>query len=114
MAPSRISPLVHMLLRLLTDHIEDVESLWGLPDVLRVSCLALDAPHPTSSCWSLLDVRQMPTALLMDTDTGIVCEGLSITCRLVRMPLAVGSAFMAWNRKLSIAFLSVAESPRMH
>ena len=35
-APERVTPLTGMLLRLLTDHIQDVESLWGLPDVLRV------------------------------------------------------------------------------
>lgn len=35
-APERVLPLTGMLLRLLTNHIQDVESLWGLPDVLRV------------------------------------------------------------------------------
>ena len=32
----RVLPLVSMTLQLLVTHIEDVESLWGLPDVLRV------------------------------------------------------------------------------
>ncbi|KAK9794646.1 hypothetical protein WJX73_008709 [Symbiochloris irregularis] len=38
--PERVAPLTGMLLRLLTDHIQDVESLWGLPDVLRVKLAA--------------------------------------------------------------------------
>ena len=32
----RVGPLFQMAVELLMEHIEDVESLWGLPDVIKV------------------------------------------------------------------------------
>lgn len=49
--PARVLPLTNMTLQLLVDHIEDVESLWGLPDVLKARALPAAAHmHAFSMC----------------------------------------------------------------
>jgi glutathionylspermidine synthase len=55
MAQSAVKPLFDMCVELVAEYIDDVESLWGLPDAIKASLLrSFNARSPCCMCFNVL------------------------------------------------------------